>query len=304
MRVSGFSIVRDAVKLGYPFLESIQSLLPLVDEFVIAVGDCSDDTRQRIIDLDSEKIRILDTVWNPTACSGGEVMAQQTNLALDACHGDWCIYIQADEVIHEQDLGVIRKSMERWLLDSRVDGLTFEYLHFMGDYDIVNPLAYRRQTRIVRNRPQIRSVGDACGFGIENRKLTTKRSGARMFHYGYVRPPEQMARKSVQFAYLYRGEDNRTAPPPDLDRAAPWDWDLRICNYYRGNHPQVMQEAINARTWHVKFVPVPWYRNRHWWNRFLQKNFASLFRLFVKPPMWHADVANEPSTTSDACRVA
>ena len=38
MKVSGFTFIKNAEMLGYPFIESIQSVLPIVDEFIIAVG--------------------------------------------------------------------------------------------------------------------------------------------------------------------------------------------------------------------------------------------------------------------------
>ncbi len=294
MKVSGFSIIRDGVRLGYPFLESIRSVLPLVDEFVIAVGDCSDDTRQQILALDIPNLRIIDTVWEPTVCSGGQIMAQQTNLALDACQGDWCFYIQGDEVIHEGDHDAIASCMHRWLSDPGVEGLTFRYLHFMGDYSIRNPLAYRKQVRIVRNRKNIRSVGDACGFGIDGRKLRTKPTGGRVFHYGYVRPPEEMARKSTQFSFFYRGESLSQLPPPDLDAVDPWSWDLRSCRPYHGSHPALMSTIIANKHWHIDFQYTPWYRNPAWWNGFLRKNFSSLFRWLEKRKQVKSETSQKP----------
>jgi len=278
MKVSGFSIIRDGVRLGYPFLESIRSVLPLVDEFVVAVGDCSDDTRQQILGLDIPNLRIIDTTWAPTVCSGGQLMAQQTNIALDACRGDWCFYIQGDEVLHEGDQDAILNSMRRWHSNQAVEGLTFRYLHFMGDYTIRNPLSYRKQVRIVRNGKGIRSVGDACGFGVADRKLRTRSSGGRVFHYGYVRPPEEMARKSKQFSYFYRGESLSELPPPDLDAVDPWSWDLRSCRPYHDSHPAVMSEIIANKDWRIDFQYTPWYRNKAWWHGFLRKNFSSMFR--------------------------
>ena len=48
MRISGFSFVRDAVRLNYPIRQVIDSLLPLVDEFVVAVGPSQDGTLEEI----------------------------------------------------------------------------------------------------------------------------------------------------------------------------------------------------------------------------------------------------------------
>lgn len=282
MKVSGFSIIRDGVKLGYPFIQSIQSVLPMVDQFIVAVGDCSDDTRRQILAIGDPKIQIVDTVWDRVTCVGGQVMAQQTNIALSKCTGDWCFYIQGDEVIHEDDRAKILATMNRHHDDQKVEGLSFRYLHFMGDYDIRNPLAYRKQVRIVRNGIGVRSVGDACGFGIKDRKLRWRATGARVFHYGYVRPPAEMARKSAQFQHFYRGNSQKHLPPPDLDAVDPWAWDLRVCVPFNESHPALMADMIASKNWSIEFSHTPWYRNRAWWHGCLRKNFRSIFRLFEK----------------------
>ena len=45
MKISGFTFVRNATKLYLPVRESIISVLPLVDEFIIALGDCAHDDK-------------------------------------------------------------------------------------------------------------------------------------------------------------------------------------------------------------------------------------------------------------------
>ena len=83
MRLSGFTFLRNAHKLHYPILESIQSALDLVDEFVIALGDSDpdDDSRQKIEALNSDKIVLFDTVWDLEKFPRGMEHAHQTDLA-------------------------------------------------------------------------------------------------------------------------------------------------------------------------------------------------------------------------------
>ncbi len=45
MKVSGFTIIKNAVINGYPIVEAITSILPVVDEMIVLVGDCDDDTQ-------------------------------------------------------------------------------------------------------------------------------------------------------------------------------------------------------------------------------------------------------------------
>lgn len=61
MFVSGFTFCRNVEKLGYPFIESIRSLLPLVDEFIVNVGDSEDRTLQMIKNIGDSRIRIVES---------------------------------------------------------------------------------------------------------------------------------------------------------------------------------------------------------------------------------------------------
>lgn len=139
MFVSGFTFIRNAVQFDFPVVEAIASVLSLCDEFVVAVGKSDDDTLALIQQIDPQKIRIVETVWNESLREGGSVYAVETNKALAAIspQADWSFYMQGDEVVHEKYLPNIRVAMERWKNDSNVDGLLFDYVHFYGSYDYV-----------------------------------------------------------------------------------------------------------------------------------------------------------------------
>ena len=157
MKVSGFTFLRNGQKLGYPFAESIRSVLPIVDEFVVALGPCEDDTEKMLRSIGDPKIRIIPTQWNERIRSDyslkGFVYGQQKSIALFNCTGDWAFYLEGDEVVHENDLPKIRGAMERYLDDDRVEALAFDYLHFYGNANTYawSPRWYRTEVRIVRN---------------------------------------------------------------------------------------------------------------------------------------------------------
>src|SRR5687768_5278014 len=110
MKVSGFTFVRNAIKYDYPIVEAIQSILPLCDEVVVAVGDSEDGTMELIKGIPSEKIRIIETIWDDTLREGGRVLAVETDKAFSAVSedADWAFYIQGDEVLHEKYHSVVR----------------------------------------------------------------------------------------------------------------------------------------------------------------------------------------------------
>lgn len=243
--LSGFSIVRNAVKYGYPVAESLRSLAPLVEELVVAVGRSEDDTLGLIRSLGIPQLRIVETVWDEHMRTGGRVLAQQTNIALAECRHPWALYLQADEVLHEADYPALRAALDRCYDDPLVDALRFRFVHFEGTYGYVNPLRYRSQCRAVRNNGVIESVGDAAGFGRKDgQRLRARSSGARVFHYGWARPPEMMMKKTLAFERLWVDDATvqarfQNVPPEKLG-------DVDLAFRYRGTHPAVMAESIRG----------------------------------------------------------
>jgi len=242
-RISGFSIVRAARELDYPVVESLRSLLPLVDEIVVVVHRGDERTKEVLSTLDDARLVVVETDWDLGPRGGGRTLARQTNIALARCRHPWALYLQADEVIHEEDYDLIRAALERYDNAREVDALSFRFLHFEGSYGYVNPLRYRRQCRLVRNDGRLESVRDAAGFGrTDGRRLRTRRSGARIFHYGWARRPETLKTKTLALARLYHDEPSvmRRWSGVPAERLGSSDLAFR----WTGKHPAVMETRI------------------------------------------------------------
>ena len=254
MKVCGFTIVRNAIKYGYPVVESINSILPLCDQMVVAIGNSEDDTLALIKSIDSGKIVIIETVWDNTIHDGGRVLAVETNKAFDAIGDDfdWCFYIQADEVVHEKYHAIIKSEMAKWIDQPDVEGLLFNYLHFWGTFDYlgIGREWYRREIRVIRNNKRIRSYRDAQGFRIDNRKLNVKLIEAYIYHYGWVRPPEIVKSKMRNFNALYYSGEKLEEK---LDKLTTFDYsEINAVCKFNGTHPQVMDELVTRLNWHVQ----------------------------------------------------
>lgn len=249
MKISGATFVRNGVKLGYPFIESIKSILPVCDEVVVAVGDSVDGTREKIERIGSPKIRVIDTVWNESKRSGGEILSEQTNTALSKCTGDWIFYIQADEVLHEDDAPKIIPAVELAGGGRAVDGLAFEYLHFYGGYFTLQAGRhwYSQEVRLIRNNSGIVSYGDAQGFRKNGNKIRAAACGARIFHYGWARPPEVMVEKIKSFHRLWHNDEWIQNYCASGD-AKTYFTDLGNLKDFNGTHPAVMKDIINTET--------------------------------------------------------
>lgn len=258
MRVSGFTIVRNAIKYDYPIKEAILSILPLCDEVIVAVGNSEDDTLELIRTLPSDKIKIIETIWDDSLREGGKVLAVETNKAFDAIskESDWAIYIQADEVMHEKYYENIRNAMLKYKDQKEVEGLLFKYTHFYGSYDYVGDSRkwYRNEIRIIKNDKQIRSYKDAQGFRKNNQKLHVKAIDAYIYHYGWVKPPETQQAKQKTFNKLWHDDEwmKKNVANSDLFDYSQID----SLAHFTGTHPMVMQERINAINWKFTFDPT------------------------------------------------
>ncbi|NQV01096.1 MAG: glycosyltransferase family 2 protein [Bacteroidia bacterium] len=251
MKVSGFTIVRNAIKYDYPVVESIRSILPLCDEIVVAVGNSDDGTRDLVASIDPGRIRIIDTIWDESLREGGAVLAAETNKALEAVSpdADWAFYIQADEVVHEAYLEQIRQAMEQWRENPAVEGLLFNYRHFWGSYDWVGDSRkwYRREVRIIQPNRDISSYKDAQGFRRGDQKIRVKPLDAWIHHYGWVKPPNAQQAKQQEFHKFWHDEAwIREHISPDQKFNYSY---YNALSRFSGEHPTVMQSRIAQKNW-------------------------------------------------------
>ena len=257
MTISGFSYVRNGFNYDCPFIEAITSILPICDEFVVAVGDSTDGTREAIEQIGSPKIKIIDTTWDLRLRAGGKIFSQQTNLALDAIKGDWAFHIQADEVIHEKDLYKIKHSIEKENENSRIDGFILPFIHFWGDYYHYRNTrrVHKHEVRIFKNTGTVRSYRDSQGFrkytsteaynnnSDKGKKLLVNKIDTPIFHYNNVRTPDSILKKHSEMGFFYGHEKKQT----EETRKAQYDFNIvdRVAEF-KDSHPNVMQKRIAA----------------------------------------------------------
>lgn len=253
MKVSGFTFIRNAVKNDYPIVQAITSILPLCDEFIVVAGNSDDDTRKLIEDIDSPKIKIIDSVWDDSLKAGGQVFAVETDKAFAAISpdSDWAFYIQGDELVHEKYHPLIRQEMELNLNKANIEGLLFKYIHFYGSYDYLGDSRrwYRREIRLVKNIKGIQSYRDAQGFRLNGRKIQVKLIDAYVYHYGWAKPPQGLNNKIRNFNTFYHDEQW-------MEQHMPQTYEFDYSNADRlvkftGTHPLVMQKRIQTIGWKI-----------------------------------------------------
>lgn len=274
MKVSACTFIRNGQLLGYPFVESIRSVLPIVDEFVIAVGNSDDATLSILQSLNEPKLRLIETVWNDHMRVKGYVYGQQKMLAQFACSGEWIFYLEGDEVVHENDLPRIQASMQRYRADPEVEALVFDYLHFYGNANtyLWSPGWYRRAPRVIK--ASVRSYAPDGLFWLvldsnkHGRYPKAAHTGATLYHYGWVRSEQQMNLKASRVEKYWNKQN------ASIDYRA---MDGRILREFSGTHPAVVQDWLPKAT--GLFAVDPHYRptrkqQRHWWMLQLERWFG------------------------------
>ncbi|MFO0357128.1 MAG: glycosyltransferase family 2 protein [Sphingobacteriaceae bacterium] len=252
MKVTGFTIIRNAIKFDYPVLEAIESILPICDEFIVGVGNSDDETLQLIRSISSPKIKIMETVWDDQKREGGLVLSIETNKVFDAISDDpdWCFYIQSDECVHENDLQAIKEAMIKYKDDKTVQGLLFDYKHFYGHYNYigVGRRWYSKEIRVIRNDKTIRSYKDAQGFRTRsNEKLKVKKINASIYHYGWVKSPKAQQAKQENFHKMWHDDEWMKKNVPVVEE---FDYsNIDLLEEYKGTHPAVYTNRIAKANW-------------------------------------------------------
>jgi hypothetical protein len=241
MKVSAFTFIKNGQLLGYPFIESIKSILPIVDEFIVNVGNSEDQTLSLVRSIQSEKISIIESKWNERMQDRGYVYGQQKMISQFNCTGDWAFYIEADEVYHEKDLEKIKAMMELHLNDRNVEALVFDYYHFYGNSStyLDSPGWYRSEVRIIKNSIRTYAPDGLFWLVLDSNKKgrypKAKHTGINCFHYGWVRNEEQMNLKSKKVK-KYWGEVHENIDYTQIDQ--------KILREFKGSHPKVLDNWL------------------------------------------------------------
>lgn len=259
MKISAFTIVKNAIHLQYPVVESIQSILPIVDEYVVLVGESQDGTLEMIKGIGSDKVRILENEWRDDFKRGGQIFSHLSNIAMSECKGHWAFSLQADEVIHEKDLPRLRRLIEECDKKPSVMAISLQFIHFYGDYQTYNPYLHRKACRVVRNNGEVVSIWDAVAFGLrgtpgrilEGPKKHFVESPIRVYHYTRVKDPSRLVEKVNLLRVHYKGSKAQLLAPDSFP------YDLTMVKRFKKSHPKVMEKRI------AEFQsPLPPYRSR------------------------------------------
>jgi hypothetical protein len=267
VKISGFTFIRNGNALGYPFVPSIRSLLPLCDEIIVNVPRSTDGTLASVQAIGDPKIRIIESAWDENEKVGDPILRRHTDLALEQCTGDWCVYIQGDEVLHEDGIPTMRAAMERELKNPAVQGLLVDYTHFYGSFWTCACSFgwYYQEVRVVRRDSRIRAWGGAQGFRTtDGQKLRVKPSGGHYLHYGHALRPDMALKKCSSLADLYGSPEVVEA---FFKRPQRFYEDDHKVKAFQGTHPSVMREIAAKADWtYTSSNPLLRFKRKYFWK--------------------------------------
>lgn len=261
INLSGFTFCKNALKLSYPIKATIDSLLYYCDEIIVNVGISEDDTVKYLTDLygTNPKVKMFVREW-PGKDKGTSFYRDETNFALSQCQGQFCLYAQGDEVLHEDDKDILLAELDEIRQDPTILGLTNRFIHVEGDFNSLRG-AYQFECRVFKNTDQIESWGDAQSFKIKGTmdnflwkyrivdtgKTVAPISNVRVFHYGFVRPPKAMFEKTWAMDEYYNQGERLKELQTNMDKSCPdktWKYGHWNAMQFHGTHPIFAKDYI------------------------------------------------------------
>ena len=268
MKISGFTIARNAIKHKYPIRESILSVLPICDEFIVNLGDSEDATRELIESIGSPKIKIVPHKWDlyykEDLYSGDRVLAIETDNALKECKGDWAFYLQSDEVMHQKDLPKLYRYMEKYLKDEKVEGFKLQWLHFYESFYRyrIDGGWFQKQVRIIRNNGTIKALEGAWGFEKKDKSaLGMIKTPCFLYHYGWVNHTRSVHERVAGDIGLNSDENILAGSSSRKYRQ------ISKMPVYFGTHPAVMKDIVAKNETSRK--DFDFIKKRYFWNPLL-----------------------------------
>jgi glycosyltransferase involved in cell wall biosynthesis len=283
MIISAWTTTTDCIKYGYPILENIKSMLPLVDEYIIVDGGSTDGTLELIESLNEPKIRIIndeDTKWEYNWDFWR--ILHNFDRGFQECKGDIVICLDADYVIHEDGYDSIRQSFKDMINDNKIESQYCRYNFMLADrYFFKKDRTLAVNMKLCReNKLDIKygidyenwgwgaepivfekiengmNMGKLLGFYGDILKVNTK-----IFNYGLIFKEDNLITRSQRFRYRM-AEKNTFSKYKRLNWATTEDevWNEYIHGCLKAfeaskqypikleEHPKIIQEKIAKMT--------------------------------------------------------
>jgi len=153
--LSGYTTTLNCIEGGYPWVQSIKSMLGFCDEVVVVDGGSTDGTYEQLLTMavDEPKLNVhlVERDWGHPrfAVFDGDQKAK----ARSHCTMQYCWQQDADEIIHEDDYEKIRRLLT--VFPNEVDLVSLPVVEFWGNTGKTRMDVTPWKWRISRNKPEI-----------------------------------------------------------------------------------------------------------------------------------------------------
>jgi len=210
--ISAFCLTTNSDTWGYPYIESIKSFLPIVDELIIIDGGSTDSTIDNIKAL-SSKIRIVndkDTKWEDVWKYSR--MSHNFDRGFQECKGDVVIKFDIDNILLERHEKLLKDDLLK-LKESRAYSITFNKrnVQVKNHYYLKKPKTLAVNKRLCKeNRINAHYGLDINNWGWGNEAIESKRF-KNGIHYGNLLRLQSCMGTNVaiyNYDFIFRSEKN------------------------------------------------------------------------------------------------
>lgn len=243
MKISGTTFIHNGVEHDYCFEECVRSLLGVCDQVIVVEAASTDNTRAVLESIGDPRLEIVSAEWNPKPLMrAGEVdwTKDLAEIARAKAIHPMNLYVQADEVVHEDDYSLIRSMAESG------DAISLHRLNFWTSAFKLAPAGHVCGVDICRLAPRDRKVV----WGSEHLEdQGVQCSGIRLFHYGFIRKGSGFRKKSEIMGQNFMG----TIDPIIYEYETKGPEALKTCfqenalQPYEGTHPTVAHGWLRER---------------------------------------------------------
>lgn len=181
-KISGYTTTYNCVSQGYPFEQSIMSMLQFCDEVCVVDGGSTDETLLRLFNLARDVAEpgefSQEFIDDVTSCESSKIKSFETKRlkvkridrdwshprfavfdgmqkaeARKMCSGDFCWQMDSDEIVHEEDVERIIEMCAK--MPGAVDIVSLPVVEYWGGYDKVRCDIQPWKWRLSRNKPYI-----------------------------------------------------------------------------------------------------------------------------------------------------
>jgi len=251
--IGGNVIVRNGIDLGYCFVPSILSLLPVCDVVNVCDADSTDGTREVLDALakDNPKIRVLNYPWpNPT----GQIdcILDWMNFSRERLGTNYHLHLEADEVLGPESYDYILEAATK-----EASVLGFWRYNFWEDEKHVLLPGQVLSPQVIRFAPTSYWLGGDSPHPKATQTQPAADWGAmaycHIYHYGFIRPTADYFKKFVAVMRAIAGSEH--ADPTfhrkltaALAHNTNWMREYHLpVERFAGEHPGVVREWLKNR---------------------------------------------------------